>query len=93
VEAEFWKVQERYRYFTEQTAEGFHRLECAPPPSRPACLWMRRSIKTLFMSGYSDNVIANHGVLADGLHLLQKPFTMEELAAKVRATLETSDSS
>jgi two-component system sensor histidine kinase EvgS len=45
-------------------------------------------IKTLFMSGYTANVIAHHGVLDDGVHFMQKPFSRRELAAKVRESLE-----
>ncbi|OQX17126.1 MAG: hypothetical protein BWK76_10565 [Desulfobulbaceae bacterium A2] len=44
-------------------------------------------IKQLFMSGYTANVIAHHGVLAPGIHFIQKPFSIQELAAKVRETL------
>jgi PAS domain S-box-containing protein len=45
------------------------------------------SLKLLFMSGYSADVVAHQGVLAEGMHFLQKPFLAEELAAAVRATL------
>ncbi|MCE5272273.1 PAS domain S-box protein [bacterium] len=48
-------------------------------------------LKHLFMSGYTANVIAHHGVLDRGVHFLQKPFSMRELAAKVRETLEEAD--
>ncbi len=44
-------------------------------------------LKVLFMSGYTANVIAKRGVVADGVHFLQKPFTMIDLCAKVRETL------
>ena len=44
-------------------------------------------LKCLFMSGYTANVIAHHGVLDKGVHFLQKPFTMQTLAAKIKATL------
>jgi len=47
------------------------------------------NIMRLFMSGYTANVIAHHGVLEEGLNFIQKPFSMEELAAKVRAALDT----
>ncbi|MDI1249619.1 MAG: PAS domain S-box protein [Lacunisphaera sp.] len=45
-------------------------------------------IKCLFMSGYTDNVIAPHGVLDDGMHFIQKPFLKSDLADKVRAALD-----
>ncbi len=44
-------------------------------------------IKRLFMSGYTVNVIAHHGVLDKGVHFIQKPFSRKELAAKVREAL------
>jgi PAS domain S-box-containing protein len=45
-------------------------------------------LKCLFMSGYTADVVANHGVLEEGLHFMQKPFSMEDLAKKARETLE-----
>jgi len=55
-------------------------------------LWQRLSalrpdVKCLFMSGYTANIIAHHGVLDEGVHFLQKPFTVQELAAKLQETL------
>jgi len=44
-------------------------------------------IKVLFMSGYTDDVVAQHGVLEKGLHFIEKPFTPEELARKIREVL------
>jgi two-component system, cell cycle sensor histidine kinase and response regulator CckA len=46
-------------------------------------------LKVLFMSGYTDNVMAQHGVLEPGTELLQKPFTLDSLGDKVRAVLDT----
>jgi two-component system cell cycle sensor histidine kinase/response regulator CckA len=43
--------------------------------------------KTLYMSGYTANVIAHHGVLDPGVHLLQKPFTNQGMAEKIREVL------
>ena len=40
------------------------------------------------MSGYTADVIAQHGVLGETLHFIQKPFTMKDLATAVRAALE-----
>ncbi len=45
-------------------------------------------VKTLFMSGYTADVIAHRGVLEEKVVYLQKPFTMVELGAKVRQALE-----
>ncbi len=44
-------------------------------------------LKRLFMSGYTANVIAHHGVLDEGVHFIQKPFSMAELGKKVREAL------
>lgn len=44
-------------------------------------------LKALYMSGYTDNVIAHRGVLDDGIAFIQKPFTVEAIAAKVREVL------
>ncbi len=44
-------------------------------------------IKCLFMSGYTANVIVHHGVLDEGVVLLQKPFSVAVLASKVREAL------
>jgi len=46
------------------------------------------AIKCLFMSGYTANVIAHHGVLDEGIHFLQKPFSMQDLATKIRETFD-----
>ena len=45
-------------------------------------------LKCLFMSGYTADVIAHHGVLEDGVQFLQKPFSILTLAEKVREVLE-----
>jgi CheY-like chemotaxis protein len=44
--------------------------------------------KILYMSGYTDDAIVRHGVLEKGVNYIQKPFTMEELAKKVRKVLD-----
>jgi PAS domain S-box-containing protein len=48
---------------------------------------LQPDIKVLFMSGYTDSVIEQHGILEDGTMFIQKPFGPEELAGKVRAVL------
>ena len=48
-------------------------------------------LRVLYMSGYTDNVIASGGVLEPGLAFLQKPFTPAVLAQKVREVLDAND--
>ncbi len=45
-------------------------------------------IRRLFMSGYTADVIAHHGVLEEGVRFIHKPFTRHNLAAKIREALE-----
>ena len=45
-------------------------------------------IKCLFMSGYTANVIAHRRVLDDGVNFIQKPFSIQDLASKVREVLD-----
>jgi CheY-like chemotaxis protein len=47
----------------------------------------RPGLKVLFTTGYSRNAIIHNGVLDPGVQLIGKPFTVEELAAKLRAVL------
>ncbi len=51
-------------------------------------LSLNQHLKCLFMSGYTSNVIAHHGVLEEGVHFTQKPFSMHGLATKVREVLD-----
>ncbi|MDC7218404.1 MAG: cache domain-containing protein [Spirochaetales bacterium] len=46
-------------------------------------------LKVLFMSGYTDNVIARHNVKGKDSPFIQKPFTKADLAGKLREILET----
>jgi len=45
-------------------------------------------LKCLFMSGYTADAIAHHGVLDEGVYFIQKPFSLSALATKVRKVLE-----
>jgi DNA-binding NtrC family response regulator len=46
------------------------------------------SIRLLFMSGYTSNVIAHHGILDEGVAFIQKPFSMADMTEKVRELLD-----
>ncbi len=46
------------------------------------------NLRCLFISGYTADIIAHHGVLEPGVHFLQKPFTNNSLAKKVREALD-----
>jgi two-component system, cell cycle sensor histidine kinase and response regulator CckA len=48
---------------------------------------IRPEIKTLYMSGYTDQAIVHQGILETGAILLQKPFTLAALASKLREML------
>ena len=49
------------------------------------------AIKVLYISGYTADVIAHHGILDEGISFLQKPFSRKSLSMKIRSTLgETS---
>ncbi len=45
-------------------------------------------LKIIFMSGYTANVIAHHGILDEGINFLQKPFSVQTLLEKVRDVLD-----
>jgi two-component system, cell cycle sensor histidine kinase and response regulator CckA len=52
---------------------------------------IRQNLKCLYMSGYTADVIAHHGILDEGLNFIQKPFGSDHLAAKVRQVLDHSE--
>lgn len=51
------------------------------------------NLKRLFMSGYTANVIAHHGLLDEGVNFIQKPFARKDLACKVREVLAETKTS
>jgi CheY-like chemotaxis protein len=52
---------------------------------------LRPGIKELFMSGYTDDTIVHHGVRQKDAEFIQKPFTPDQLAIKVREMLGAPD--
>ena len=48
------------------------------------------NMKYIYMSGYTANFISHHGVLEEGINFIQKPFSLSDLAAKVREVLAES---
>ncbi|MCA1959632.1 MAG: PAS domain S-box protein [Desulfomonile sp.] len=48
----------------------------------------RPDMKVMYMSGYTDNFIVHHGVLDRDVHFIQKPFSVDNLAKKVRKALD-----
>jgi CheY-like chemotaxis protein len=50
-------------------------------------LALQPDLRVVFISGYTANIIAPHGVLPDGAHFVQKPFTTRTLADMVRKAL------
>jgi DNA-binding NtrC family response regulator len=57
---------------------------------RDALTERRPTLKTLYMSGYTADIISKRGVLEHGVQFLQKPFGIEELSRKIREILDPS---
>lgn len=53
-------------------------------------LALQPRLKCLFMSGYTADVIAPHGVIAGDVSFIEKPFAARGLSSKVRQMLEQS---
>jgi PAS domain S-box-containing protein len=49
---------------------------------------IRPDLKILFTTGYTRNAVVHNGVLDDGVDLISKPFTIEQLSAKLRAVID-----
>jgi PAS domain S-box-containing protein len=52
---------------------------------------LRPGLKVLFMSGYSRNAVVHHGRVDLGALLIQKPVSLQDLAARIRGTLDRID--
>jgi CheY-like chemotaxis protein len=52
---------------------------------------LRPEMKTLYISGYTDDAIVHHGVLTSEMPFLQKPFTAQGLIKKVRQVIDSGD--
>lgn len=50
---------------------------------------IRPNLKSIFMSGYTANVIAHHGVLDQDIYFIQKPFSIQELSKQIREVFKT----
>jgi len=48
----------------------------------------RPQLKILYISGYTDEIISQHGVLEEGTHFLQKPFLPQSFLTKIREILD-----
>ncbi len=53
------------------------------------CSRIRSNLRVLFMSGYTGDAMANHGVLDPGLQFIPKPFSPSALACKIRELLDS----
>ena len=49
---------------------------------------LRPEMRVIYMSGYTDDTIFHHGVLNEGTEFIQKPFSPQSLARKVREVLD-----
>jgi len=53
---------------------------------------MRPDTKVLFMSGYTDEAVVQHGILSSAVNFVQKPFMVDSLLGRVREVLDTGSS-
>jgi two-component system, cell cycle sensor histidine kinase and response regulator CckA len=50
---------------------------------------VRPGMKVLYMSGYTDDAIVEHGILNAGIHFIQKPFSPASMAQKILEVLNS----
>ena len=53
---------------------------------------LQPQMKVLYMSGYTEDIISNHGILHEGINFIQKPFTVHGLVQKIQKVMENDDS-
>jgi two-component system, cell cycle sensor histidine kinase and response regulator CckA len=51
---------------------------------------LRPGMKTLFSSGYTENIIVHHGMVDESINYIGKPYSMQSLSVKIRDILGTS---
>jgi PAS domain S-box-containing protein len=49
----------------------------------------RPGLKVLFITGYAENAVIGHGILEPGMHVLTKPFALDDLAHRIRAIISS----
>ncbi|MGY2734645.1 PAS domain S-box protein [Sphingomonas sp. UYP23] len=69
--------------FTDVVMPGMNGAKLAE-----AARGLRPDLKILFTTGYTRNAVVHNGKLDEGVDLIGKPFSLEALAAKIRAVLE-----
>jgi DNA-binding LytR/AlgR family response regulator len=50
----------------------------------------RPALEVLFITGYAENAVLNHGHLDQGMHVLTKPFQMDTFARRVKSLIAKS---
>jgi len=50
----------------------------------------RPDLKVLFITGYAENAVVGHGHLEHGMHVMTKPFALEQLTERIKALIEAS---
>ena len=50
---------------------------------------VRRGLKVLFITGYAENAAIGNGILDTGMHIVTKPFAIDDLSRKIREIIET----
>jgi two-component system, cell cycle sensor histidine kinase and response regulator CckA len=86
-------AEEAYRLFDQDASIDVLLTDVVMPgasgPELTRALRDRRpSLRVIYMSGYTEEAIVHHGVLAPGVAFLHKPFTSEMLGRKIRDLLE-----